>query len=102
MIWNGSRKYKFLKWLVIFEEPLDRENFNLDVTTAGFRDTLEFFGLSSSDDFQRCWVCSNGNHVTAYCSFLESIEPPHGHDQFLTTIPRLMDRAISASDRDDC
>ncbi|TIA74550.1 hypothetical protein D6C76_06281 [Aureobasidium pullulans] len=102
MIWNGSRKYKFLKWLVIFEEPLDRENFNLDVTTAGFRDTLEFFGLSSSDDFQRCWVCSNGNHVTAYCSFLESIEPPHGHDQFLTTIPRLMDRAISALDRDDC
>lgn len=101
MTWmNGSRK--FLKWLVVFEEPLDRENFNLDMTTAGFGDTLEFFGLSSSDDPQRCWVCSNGNHVTAHCNFLGGVKFPHGHGQFLTTIPRLMDRAISSSDRDDC
>jgi hypothetical protein len=96
---NGSGR--FLKWLVIFEEPLGRENFNLDMTTAGFRDTLEFFGLSSSDDSRRCWVCSHDNHVTAYCNFLESIKVPRGHGQFLPTIPQLMDRAIFASDRDD-
>ncbi|THY18503.1 hypothetical protein D6D01_07262 [Aureobasidium pullulans] len=67
MIWkNGSRKFKFLKWLLIFEEPLDRENFNLDMTTAGFRDTLEFFGLSSSDDSQRCWLIATFSRASNF------------------------------------
>ncbi|KAH0357522.1 hypothetical protein KCU83_g869, partial [Aureobasidium melanogenum] len=47
------------KWLVIFEQPLDRDNFTLDLKINGFRETLDFFGLACSQEMDRCWTAAS-------------------------------------------
>ncbi|KAG9606940.1 hypothetical protein KCV01_g5416, partial [Aureobasidium melanogenum] len=44
------------KWLIIFEQPLDRDNFTLDIKINGFRETLNFFGMACSQEMDRCWT----------------------------------------------
>ncbi|KAI4718289.1 hypothetical protein E4T48_05452 [Aureobasidium sp. EXF-10727] len=62
------------KWLVIFEEPLDRQNIALDIKINGIRETLELFGLDCCEEVKWCWVCL-GDHVAPCCaSFTEVVK----------------------------
>ncbi|KAG9524200.1 hypothetical protein KCV07_g2102, partial [Aureobasidium melanogenum] len=77
------------KWLVMFEQPLDRDNFTLDMKINGFRETLDFFGLACSQEMDRCWVCMGQEHLAPYCESTDRVRLPHHDSQYLSNTPQL-------------
>ena len=78
------------KWVVVFEEPLDRDNFTLDLKVDGSRETLEFFGLDCSEEMKRCWVCSGSGHLTPACTrYMEWVKLPYSDSHYLWKTPQL-------------
>ncbi|CAD0108141.1 unnamed protein product [Aureobasidium uvarum] len=78
------------KWLVVFEEPLDRENIILDMKINGIRETLELFGMDCSEEVKHCWVCLGTDHHAPSCAnFTEVVKLPHNDRQYLWKTPQL-------------
>ncbi|KAG9659428.1 hypothetical protein KCU64_g3860, partial [Aureobasidium melanogenum] len=77
------------KWLVIFEQPLDRDNFTLDLKINGFRETLDFFGLACSQEMDWCWVCMGQGHLAPHCESTDTVRLPHQDSQYLSNTPQL-------------
>ncbi|KAI4848803.1 hypothetical protein E4T45_06182, partial [Aureobasidium sp. EXF-8846] len=78
------------RWIVVFEEPLDRDNFTLDMQIGGRRETLEFFGLNCSGEVKRCWVCSGYEHIAPSCANYTEIVKLLSYDShYLQQTPQL-------------
>ncbi|CAD0095804.1 unnamed protein product [Aureobasidium vineae] len=78
------------KWLIVFEEPLDRENITLDMKINGIRETLELFGMDCSEEVKHCWVCLGiGHHAPSCANFTEVVKLPHNDRQYLWKTPQL-------------
>ncbi|KAK6001915.1 hypothetical protein QM012_002405 [Aureobasidium pullulans] len=77
------------KWLVIFEQPLDRDNFTLNLKVHGVREMLNSFGLTCSKEMERCWVCEGHDHLAPHCEFVHVVKLPHQDGQYLSTTPQL-------------
>ncbi|CAD0101415.1 unnamed protein product [Aureobasidium mustum] len=77
------------RWLVIFEQPVDRDSFTLNLKINGYRETLDFSGLACSQDKNRCWVCNRDNHLAHECEFTDAVNLPHQDSQYLSTTPQL-------------
>lgn len=75
------------KWIVVFEEPLNRDSFVVDMTISGRREPLNFFALAS--DATRCWVCLGEAHRTFRCHFAQNIKVPHRDSQYLSSTPTI-------------
>lgn len=78
------------KWIVIFEEPMDRENFTLDMKVDGRHEMFEFFGLDCSEEVKQCWVCSGSGHVAPSCvHHTEWVRPAYSDSHYLWRTPQL-------------
>lgn len=77
------------KWLIIFEQPRDRDNLTLDMKINGFRETLNFFGLACSREMMRCWVCKKHDHLAPHCDYTDTVRLPHQDSQYLSATPQL-------------
>lgn len=72
------------KWIMVFEQPLDRDNFTLDIKVDGYRETLEFFGLDCSEKVKHCWVCSGFGHLAPFCAnYTEVVKLLHNDSHYL-------------------
>jgi hypothetical protein len=71
------------KWIVVFEEPLDRDNFTLDIKIDGYRKTLEFFGLDCFKKVKHCWVCSGFGHLAPCANYTEVVKLLHNDSHYL-------------------
>jgi hypothetical protein len=78
------------KSIVVFEEPLGRDNFTLDMKIGGRRETLESFGLDCSEEVKRCWVCSGHDHTAPSCaSYTEVVKLLYNDSHYLQQTPQL-------------
>lgn len=77
------------KWLIIFEQPLDRDNLTFDLKINGLRETLDFFGLACSQKIMRCWVCKEHDHLAPHCDYTDTVRLPHQDSQYLCSAPPL-------------
>lgn len=78
------------KWIVVFEEPMNRENFTLDMKVDGRHEILEFFGLDCSEEVKRCWVCSEKDHLAPSCArYTEWVKPAWSDSHYLWKTPQL-------------
>ncbi|KAH0352976.1 hypothetical protein KCU81_g1555, partial [Aureobasidium melanogenum] len=77
------------KWLIVFEQPLDRDNFTLDMKINGFREKFDFFGLACSQEMEWCWVCKGHDHHVPNCEYVDAVELLHQDSQYLPTVPKL-------------
>jgi hypothetical protein len=78
------------RWVVVFEEPLDRENFTLDMVVDLRRETVELFGLDCSGEVKRCWVCLEQGHLVSSCGKnIEWVKPPYNDSHYLWKTPEL-------------
>ncbi|KAG9952734.1 hypothetical protein KCU85_g1776, partial [Aureobasidium melanogenum] len=77
------------KWLIVFEQPVDRDNFTLDMKIKGFREKFDFFGLACSQETEWCWVCKGHDHLVPYCDYVDAVELLHQDGQYLSIVPKL-------------
>ncbi|KAI5275279.1 hypothetical protein E4T47_01630 [Aureobasidium subglaciale] len=84
---KGSRGGFKLKWLVVFEEALERENFTLNVTIGARREGFDFFALP--EDAPACWVCLGSGHCAARCAFTDIVVLPYRDGQYLSSTPQM-------------
>jgi hypothetical protein len=72
------------RWVVVFGEPLDRENFTLDMVVDSRRERFEFFGLDCSGEVKHCWVCLEQGHLVSSCGkSTEWVKLPYNDSHYL-------------------
>jgi hypothetical protein len=78
------------KWVVVFEEPLDRDGFAVDIYINGRRETLQFFGLDRLERAKRCWICAEHDHLAPSCAnYTEVVKLPYKDEHYLWKTPQL-------------
>ncbi|KAI5201814.1 hypothetical protein E4T39_04980 [Aureobasidium subglaciale] len=82
--WRG--KY-MPKWLVVFEQAIERENFTLDITIGGLREPFDFFALPKESG--ACWVCLKQGHHAGRCTWTDIFKLPYYDSQYLSFTPQL-------------